>query len=1050
MANFAGADATPADSLASRCTELRRLGRYADAAGIAELRLRQLESESDAAAWEVGDARRLLAHLRRVSELGMDDQRALAAADSTEPTIVNCFEQGDFERMAALAERQLSVRRRILGEREFDVAESWQVLGLALDHLGRLEEAESAMNSAAQVQAALLPPLHPTRSTVANNLGHVYQQQGRFLDAERLYRQALEIDRQLAGAKSEQVAIAENNLGNLLRDMGHYPEALRLLGSSLRTMRELHGDDDASAVSVLGNVGVCLRAMGEWSAAERAYREVLVRRRALLGEEHPLVAQSLNNVGFTLQYQGDYSNAEQMYRDALRIYEARLGPDHIEVGRCNNNLGGLYSAVGREQEAVQHYRAAVRIWSAGLGNGHPLTAQAQGNLADRLRQMRRFPEADSLLAASITTLRDSRGDSHPLVAVYLSAQGRLREDQGDWAGAARMFEAALAIQREALTTSHPLTLASLMELGRLRRRAGDLDGAQRLLEEAARGYEPARLRMNLDASRASIVPSPHAELAAVRLARGQAAAAWESAERGRGRLLADLMLAADRPFLDQAERSALDSLRRTVSDLERQRDVLTRLEQPHVDSTVATLRDHLLLRLLQAQDAVGQMEQTLAARHPVETGAGMRLARIQATLPSDMGILGWLEVAAGAEGGAQQLWVYVVRKEGTVKWSRCPPATAGEDLAAQCVAYLTEILTTAGAFQSRDELDVLAARLYVRLVGPAERELRGLTRIAVMPCASMLGLPMESLRTADGTLFGDRFELVYCPSATILSELLQRGRTAGQSPPAEWHALVVGNPAMPSPGLDVPQDALALDRRLRAGNPRALSQLPPLPGAQREAELLRRHLGSKALMLSGAEASESRVVELAPRLEQYQLLHFATHAIADDERPDNSALVLSQVDLPDPIDILTPGARPFDGRWTAREILLEARLDAELVVLSGCGTALGQRVAGEGYLGLASAFLAAGGHNLLLTLWDVDDEAASRLMAAFYDQLLGAGAVDLPPGRQSRPRSPAARLTPATALQRAKSQLRQFTDGDSHPYEHPRYWAGFILVGSGQ
>lgn len=247
------------------------------------------------------------------------------------------------------------------------------------------------------------------------------------------------------------------------------------------------------------------------------------------------------------------------------------------------------------------------------------------------------------------------------------------------------------------------------------------------------------------------------------------------------------------------------------------------------------------------------------------------------------------------------------------------------------------------------------------------------------------------------------------------------------------------------------EDSIATDRLLRNGNARALSGLRPLPGAAREAALLSRHLGDRAVVLSGALASESKLVELAPSLSRYQLLHFATHAIVDDERTDNSALVLSQRDLPDPMLCVQRGERPYDGRWTAREILLEAHLDAQLVVLSGCQTALGQRVVGEGYLGLASAFLAAGGRNLLLTLWDVDDEAASRLMESFYGHLLGDARPGAEPaGELSRTDSPSHPLTPAQALQRAKAELRNFADGGGHPYAHPWFWAGFILVGAGQ
>jgi CHAT domain-containing protein len=188
----------------------------------------------------------------------------------------------------------------------------------------------------------------------------------------------------------------------------------------------------------------------------------------------------------------------------------------------------------------------------------------------------------------------------------------------------------------------------------------------------------------------------------------------------------------------------------------------------------------------------------------------------------------------------------------------------------------------------------------------------------------------------------------------------------------------------------------------------------------------------------------------------------ATHGVLDPRFAMQSALILSQKDLPDPLHQVLTGKKAYDGRLTAAEILRTWKLDADLVTLSACQTGLGQPQGGEGYLGFAQALFLAGGRSLVLSLWKVDDNATALLMTRFYQNFLGKR-----PGLD-RP------LPKAEALAQAKAWLRGLTYKDVdrelaqlprgtvverptgptpaevHPYAHPHYWAAFILIGDPQ
>jgi CHAT domain-containing protein len=186
-----------------------------------------------------------------------------------------------------------------------------------------------------------------------------------------------------------------------------------------------------------------------------------------------------------------------------------------------------------------------------------------------------------------------------------------------------------------------------------------------------------------------------------------------------------------------------------------------------------------------------------------------------------------------------------------------------------------------------------------------------------------------------------------------------------------------------------------------------------LPYSQREAEAIAGLVPAGELFAATGFAA-SRQAVVAPQLGRYRIVHFATHGELDSEHPELSHLVLSRFD---------GAGRPVAGRLYAHEIY-RLELPAELVTLSACRSALGEEVRGEGLVGLTQAFFHAGAARVLVSLWQVDDEATAALMAAFYRSLLAEG------------------LPPAAALAAAQRSIFQ-----QPRWRAPYYWAGFVLQG---
>ena len=184
-------------------------------------------------------------------------------------------------------------------------------------------------------------------------------------------------------------------------------------------------------------------------------------------------------------------------------------------------------------------------------------------------------------------------------------------------------------------------------------------------------------------------------------------------------------------------------------------------------------------------------------------------------------------------------------------------------------------------------------------------------------------------------------------------------------------------------------------------------------------------------VLTGADASEQAVREHLARVApaRVAVVHVAAHGAILDAQPMDSYVALGGAG--------TSGDN--DGRLTAAEVY-GLRLDADLVVLSGCRTADGP-VTGDGISGLTRAFFAAGTRSVLASLWDLPDETARRLLPAFYRAWYGASAGD-----------------GAEALRQA--QLRILADlragrlsvgtrfGSIVLAEHPSLWGGLAFIGA--
>jgi CHAT domain-containing protein/tetratricopeptide (TPR) repeat protein len=467
--------------------------------------------------------------------------------------------------------------------------------------------------------------------------------------------------------------------------------------------------------------------------------------------------------------------------------------------------------------------------------------------------------------------------------------------------------------------------------------------------------------------------------------------AFQVAERLRARTLIDALEAA------HAVPAAATPIRqkRGVA-MERISAVQRRLLDPALPAPDRAAASQELERLeIEEADLRNQLSRTAPALHVSRRPEFATLARVRQALAADEALLSfqissWEDERGDFAGGS---WLLVTTRGGTRAY-RLP----GRGELRPAVRLFN------GTFDRRDGSEAApAAGLYRRLLEQPLRELPpGIRRLILVPDDALHQLPFAALRSGPkAPPLATRYELMEVPSATLW--LSWKGRRPAVAP---IPALALADPPLPGGDSGV---------QLAAARERAVAvfasgiRLGPLPYARAESRSVVRDLGGGSVQRLGEDASEV-FVKTTP-LQQFGVLHFATHAVTDETNPDRSGVLLA------------PGATNQDGLLQIREIV-DLALDGRVVVLSACSSNTGALLRGEGVMSLARAFFQAGAHTVVASLWRLRDDEAAELFDRFYRHL-GKG-LSVAAALRSAQRDMIAAGAPAAA------------------------WAGLVVLGDGE
>lgn len=909
-------------------------------------------------------------------------------------------------------------------------------------------------------------------AAMLNMIGQIRESQGEYRQARESYLEALDLSKQFGDPSSQ--AFAYNNLGSVNWKRGNYSEALKMYNAALEIRRRL--GIKRFIANQLNNIGLIYLVYGDYPKSMQFFNES--RTIAHEVEAKEVEAWALHDMAWVFKEQGKFREALQRSKQAIGIAE-EIKNRRLEA-TARLRLGNLYEYYGSFEEALKCYDTAVRIQREigdrlfesntliDLANtrtrrgGTDNLRQAEKMYGDAIKIKRRIeaPLGESLSRFALFFLERHR---------YRAGTGSDKDRQNDLRQAKRFLqEAERAIKPDDAEGLMLLTYvksrylldadpaASIAEFQGLKKRAdsagslkyaflswvglglayenlGRLQDAEKAFEKAVEAAEGIRNTLDPESRRTFLHGEevlgvkhvlPYEGLARVRMLMGKKEGSWEASEYTKARSFAERIAQRVEGASFGVQKDLLDRLtlaEQQIASAQRQlqkcraregdRSAVPELERKKEDLT----KTHTDLEKTIKLKYPKFYEVRFPHPTPIAKAAFRPNEWTLAYEITDTGILVFL-----IEGKAirKATFTPVPREElyALIRHFREPLDMRPED-------SMIEKLKSFNFRAGRKIADLL--------LGEVLPELPQDVPVTILPDELLGIVPFEALPVSAGgeirtdrqipyivgaQFFGDRNPISYYQSGTALTW----ARTWGMKGKAGAKLLAMVDPVF---STDDPRAKAVAGEKKRTGLaalPEILLmsirsetdlQFPRLGVTRQLGDFLKRVYGDATDLYQGMAATKTLLME--KDLGTYQSIVFGTHGYAEDDLPwlQEPVIVLTLVDQP----------TDRDGFLRMSEVM-SLKMNPELVALTACQTGLGKNISGEGTMSMGRAFQYSGARAVLMSLWSVHEEASVKLMESFFSHIRSGEST-------------------LQALRVSRSEIRK------DQYDHPFFWASFILVG---
>lgn len=849
------------------------------------------------------------------------------------------------------------------------------------DSLYKIEEFDLAMEAyAAAIEKYAQIGDADNRAKALLKIGNIYLLKELPQKAAPKYQESVELFHQNGNYQAE--INASYNLARAYRLMFDYPLALQFHQRSLELARKI--GDETDVCDNLNSMGVIYQELSEFDKAMDCLQEGYLLSQKLGNLEFEYKA--LNNLGILYDNAGDLTRALDCYQRSLEI--VREWGDKQGESIALQNIGVVYANLFDYPRALEYFQRSLEL-SEELDDTQGIT-HALTNIGAVYFHLMDFEKSLDVHQQSLELARQQ--GNQMIEAAELSNMGGIYLELGEYVKANNYLDQCLKLCRK--NGYQHIESYAVNDLGRIYLEEGKSEEAIQSFQKAVAISEALNIQneqrqyyLNLGDCYSRIgndspaVVNYKKSVDVTEKIRGSLKVESQKSCYTAGSIQSyeKLVLALlrvkrreeafnyvergkARAFLDMLASGNVHVGKSKHEEFLRREEQVRKIERGMPGSTGETDQSNQLRNLLE-EKAIEQPA-ILEEKKKYEPELVSLVAVNSLSLPEVQELL----------DPQSSVLEYFITTEKIVIWLitkselKVYPVDVSGDSVKKMVEEFRDAIVHLG------ESAVLSRELYDVLIQPVQKDIRT-EKLIFVPHGILHYLPFQALQNAEKEYLLDKYTISYLPSASTLKYLEQKKRQKGN------RLLALGNPTTNRSGF------------------------PPLPLAEQEVMAIR-DLMPESRILIGDEATERKFNELAP---QYDILHIACHGELDGAYPLFSGLILA----PD---------EDYDGDLDVHEIFT-LDLHAYLVVLSACQTGLGHLTNGDELVGLSRAFIYAGTPSILSSLWMVDDESTSYLMAQFYRHLEKTGKGE--------------------ALRLAQMETRK-------KYTHPHSWAAFVLIGDGE
>lgn len=928
--------------------------------------------------------------------------------------------------------------------------------GRALYYEGKHKAARAPLQESLELHKKIYGAIHEKVASVLMRMGKNERRIRNHPAALAYLEKGLEITRQLNEGVSQKEGGFFMELATVHQQAYRLRKALQYNEKSKAIFERYHGYKSELVAGVIMNTGNIYNKMGHYYDADKHYAEAFSIYQEVIEPDSKDMYRIYNNWGQIIKDLGDYDRALNFAKKALEIKLKHVKPGDPSLGKYYLNISRIYEQKGNFEKALSYTKKALEIEIIGQGKDHVSTYGTTAELAIIYTKLNHYDKAIPIFQKAIEGLEKHLPPNHPDVISTYKYMAVAYADQGKTSKALGLYQKAIQQAQNADYIPENQVAGLQLAIAKLKFKAGQIDSALELIQQAfskiATDFSSTQIKFanpSIDQVQDEILFLEllqfKAQFLAARFKRDQelpdlehalatselAIKVIEKMRTGYQSESAKQFLntqtapvynqaveqvydlfenTAEKKYLEKAFQiidkskasilwqnasknnalqaraipietlDSLDFLQEQIADLEEKIFEANGSEQKTAQNQIFDLKNKY-------RQQVKTLEKHNRAYYELKyASAEVNISQIQKKLPKASALLQYFL------DDAQQLYLFLVTQN-KIKGLRIPISFDLEESITQLRQnHIGNIVVDSNANKS---YQLQLEQLYGVLIDPIRNDLSAINDLILIPADILHYLSFDMLAPASkqGNFKKMDYLIRHFSTQYAWSAALWAKKEAKKTN----HQYEFAGFAPNFNREQISQRSASFD----AFDFGALDNVPEVEFA---------HSKFEGQLFIGDAASEAHFRTIAP---DSRIIHLATHALLDDQKPLRSGLL-----LPSAFDTLE------DGYLSLYEIY-NLRLQADLALMNACNTGFGPIYKGEGVISLGRAFSYAGCSSIIMSLWLANDRSTSTISQGFYKYL----AEGLPKNQ---------------ALRQAKLHYLNSADQlTAHPY----FWANMVAWG---